>query len=150
MQSFAEFAAESFQSEVQLNWKLKSPTHAAATFTVQSALVEVSFERREPDGPWYTSFDTVKGDLTDKKIVTLAFQIFNGVLQAVREFTETREPELMIFASKEEALTGIYETYLRRERPAFHRLGYQVDGPQRNNLYTEFVVRPAYFPMLAR
>ena len=59
MQTFAEFIAESFDSEVPVNWKLKSTAHVIATFTVKSILVQVDFEQREHNGPWRVSFNTL-------------------------------------------------------------------------------------------
>lgn len=141
MQQFAEFIAESFYSEVPLNWKLKSPTHAAATFAVKTVLVEVSFEQREHNGPWHVAFNTLTGELLDRTNMTLAFRIFNGVFQAVREFIETREPAAVVFISKDEDLGGIYQTYLRREKVAIEELGYKLEGPRRIAPYTEFTLR---------
>ena len=88
MESLVEFIAESYDSEVELNWKLKSTAHAIATFTVNSILVEVHFEQRKPSGPWHVSFNTLHGDLSDLKNEMLAFRKLNGVFQAVREFIE--------------------------------------------------------------
>ncbi len=141
MPTFAEFIAESFQSEVQLIWKIESLTGASATFKVKSVLAEVSFEQREIGGPWYLSFDTVRPEQAERTHIAFAFRIFNGVFQAVREFVETRQPALMIFASKDEDLTGIYETYLRREKPKLTDLGYDLEGPHRIEPFTEFIVR---------
>lgn len=48
MQSFVEFIAESFDSDVPVNWKRKSLSRAVAAFQVNSIVVEVDFEQREP------------------------------------------------------------------------------------------------------
>lgn len=76
-----------------MTWKLKSTTHAVASFTVKSITVEVDFEQREHTGPWHVSFNTVCGDVADLKNELLAIRRLNGVFQSVREFIDTREPE---------------------------------------------------------
>jgi hypothetical protein len=139
MASFAEIVAESFHSEVKLIWKLTGTNQAIATFTVSAVMVEVSFEEREQNGPWHVAFNVVKGDISARP--HLAFRIFNGVFQAVREFVETREPLVLVFISKDEDLAAIYETYLRREKAKLAELGYAVEGPFRVDLYTQFTLR---------
>lgn len=134
MASFAEFTAESFHSEVGLVWNLESLTRGTATFEVSSVRVQVSFEQREHGGAWHVEFDVEKGEQAER--TTLAFHIFNGVFQAVREFVGVREPDVLVFAAKREGLSSIYQTYLRRERAELERLGYEWQEP-----YTEFVLR---------
>jgi len=139
MASFAEYIAENFHSEVELIWKLIGPTHAVAAFEVRTLRVEVSFEQREPNGPWHVAFNVQKGEPAERTVS--AFRVFNGVFQAVREFVETREPEVVVFISKDEDLAGIYETYLRREKKAIEGLGYVMEGPDRVDPYTQFTLR---------
>lgn len=141
MQTFAEFVAEQFHSEAQVNWKLKSPMHATAVFTVKTIVVEVDFEQREPNGPWHVAFNTGQGELADRTNITLAFRIFNGVFQAVREFIEVREPAAVVFISEDEDLASIYGTYLRREKGRIAELGYTLEGPHRVEPYTEWTLR---------
>src|SRR4051812_6748179 len=112
MQGFAEFIAESFDSDVPLNWKLKSTSRAVAVFTVKSITVEVDFEQREHAGPWHVSFNTVRGEMADLKNEMLAIRRLNGVFQSVREFLETREPEAVVFIAKDEDRASIYSAYL--------------------------------------
>jgi hypothetical protein len=139
LQSFAEFVAESFYSEVPLIWKLKSTTNAPAMFSAGTVSVEVSFEQREPKGSWHVGFNVVRGEAAERTL--LAFRIFNGVFQAVREFIETREPDSVVFIAKDEDLASIYHTYLRREKAAIEELGYVIEAPNRVEPYTEFTLR---------
>lgn len=139
MASFAEFIAESYFSEAEVTWQLVSLTHAVASFEAKSVLVEVDFEQTEVSGPWNVSFNTMKGEKSD--LTMLAFRIFNGVFQAVREFIETRKPELLVFASKDADLSDIYRTYLRREQKSFEDLGYRLEEPQRVAPYMEFALK---------
>lgn len=141
MQTFAEFIAESFDSDVPVNWKLKSTTHAVAAFAVKSITVEVDFEQREHAGPWHVSFNTLHGEMQDLKNEMLAIRRLNGVFQAVRQFIETREPEAVVFIAKDEDRAGIYSAYLRREKIRIERLGYRIDGPHRIEPYTEWTLR---------
>lgn len=139
MASFAEIIAESFYSSVNLTWNLSGTNRATARFSVESVAVEVVFEREEPGAAWNVSFDLERGEL--RQAVHLSFHIFNGVFQAVREFLEVRQPELVVFATKRESLAEIYQTYLRRERATIERLGYELEGPQRIEPYTEYRLR---------
>jgi len=139
MQTFAEFMAESFRSNLPLTWDLRGQSHATARFSEGSVNVVVSFEQQEPQGPWHVTFEIERGETTEA--VCSAFSIFNGVFQAVQEFVEVREPDILVFASKREELVGIYQTYLRREAGTLERLGYQLEGPQRIDPYTEFTLR---------
>ena len=139
MASFAEYIAENFHSEVALIWKLIGPTHAVAAFEIRTLRVEVSFEQRELNGPWHVAFNVLTGEPAER--TASAFRVFNGVFQAVREFVETREPEVVVFISKDEDLAGIYETYLRREKKPIEGLGYAIEGPDRVDPYTQFTLR---------
>ena len=144
MQRFAEFMAESFNSNVPVAWDLSGASRAVASFTVDSVKTTVSFERRTADGPWHVVFEVEKGERTE--IAHSAFAIFNGVFQAVQEFIEVREPATIVFATKRDELANIYQTYLRKWTPELERLGYQLEGPIRVEPYTEFMltrVRPS-------
>ena len=141
MQTFADIIAESFHSEVEVIWKLKSATHAIAAFNVKSIAVEVGFEQREQCGPWHVGFNSAQGEVADRTNMTLAFPIFNGVFQALREFIDTREPEAVVFIAKDEDLATVYEAYLRREKNRIEEIGYELEGPHRVDPYTEWTLR---------
>jgi hypothetical protein len=139
MQTFAEFMAESYRSNVPLTWNLAGSMQASAWFTVDAVKVVVSFEQREAKGAWHVLFEVDKGDRTE--VAHSAFAIFNGVFQAVEEFVEVREPETVVFATKRGELAGIYQTYLRRESETLERLGYRLEGPLHVEPFTEFLLR---------
>jgi hypothetical protein len=141
MQTFAEFMAESYRSDVPLTWNLASRNHATASFAIDSVKVIVSFEQRETNGPWHVLFEVDKGDKTDTELAHLAFSIFNGVFQAVEEFVGVREPETLLFATKREALAGIYQTYLRRESATLEKLGYRLEDPEHVEPYRQFLLK---------
>jgi hypothetical protein len=50
MQTFAEFMAESFNSNAKLVWDYPRRSHATATFYVDGIKVTVSFEQRDAHG----------------------------------------------------------------------------------------------------
>lgn len=139
MASFAEFMAESFRSNVPLTWNLSSPTKATASFVLDSVGVVVSFEQRESGKAWHVVFEAQKGETTEA--VYSAFAIFNGVFQAVEEFIEVRQPDMLVFATKRDELANIYRTYLRRESRTIESLGYALEGPHRVEPFTEFALR---------
>jgi len=139
MQTFAEFVAESFHSEVCLNWNLTRISLVTATFAVDGIKVVVTFEQRQDSPAWYVVFEVEQSDST--ATAHSSFEIFNGVLQAVTEFVEVRQPDLLVFATKKDKLANIYQTYLRRESATLETLGYQLEGPQRVDPYIEFTLR---------
>jgi hypothetical protein len=139
MQTFAEFMAESFRSNTPLTWNLASTTQASASFNIDSIKVVVFFEQSQPAGAWQVLFEVDKGERTE--VAYSSFSIFNGVFQAVQEFIEVREPEMLTFATKRDDLAGIYQTYLRREAAALEKLGYKLERPQPEPPFTEFMLR---------
>jgi hypothetical protein len=141
MAGFAETVAWFFRSEVVVTWRVMSLTHAVASFDVGEVRVEVDFEQRQSGGAWHVGFNTVRRPPDDRKVVPLAFRIFNGVFQAVTEFVETRQPELVVFVSKDEDLERICSTYLHREERSIAELGYRLEGPDRVGEFSEFTLR---------
>lgn len=139
MASFAEFIAESYYSNVDLIWNLAGATRAIASFEINGMTITVNFEQREPAAAWHASFDVRKGEPV--QAVHSSFAIFNGVFQAVREFITVRQPELLVFATKQESLANIYQTYLRRENSTIEKLGYRLEGPQRVEPFIEYTLR---------
>jgi hypothetical protein len=141
MQTFAEFVAESFHSEVSLNWDLARINLVTATFAVDEIKVVVTFEQRKDSPAWYVVFEVEQSDSTATATVHSSFEILDGVLQAVTEFVGVRQPELLVFATKKDKLANIYRTYLRRESATLETLGYQLEGPQRVDPYMQFTLR---------
>lgn len=136
MQTFAELIADNLESTVDLYWDNPRVDCATARFSVQKVVVTVAFERPEPGSPWRVSFTAERGEMT--QAVFSAFEIFNGVMQALEEFLDIRQPETVVLVSKTEQLNRIYETYLRREAARIERLGYKLSGPVRADPYAEF------------
>lgn len=141
MQGFAEFVAEYFESSVNLYWDNPRGGYATARFSVQEVAVTVTFEQMEAGSPWRVGFTAERGEPT--QVVLSAFEIFNGVMQALEEFLDIRQPDALVLVSKTEQLTRIYDAYLRREAARLERLGYVLEGPVRSEPYAEFKLNRA-------
>lgn len=127
MQSFAEFVAEHFESTVELYWDNPRRGYATARFSVQDVVVTVAFEQMQAGSPWRVGFTAERGEPT--QVALSAFEIFNGVMHALEEFLDTRQPDILVLVSKTEQLNRIYEAYLRREAARIEQLGYVLEGP---------------------
>ncbi len=133
---FAELIAESFHSMTTLTWGIVStkPGRAVAKFQTNEVNVEVLFEERASD--WTVSFDV----LEPSQAVYTAFHIFNGVFQAVEEFIETRQPNVIVFVTKKKGLADIYDLYLRRENERIAKLGYRLEPVSEIDPYREYTL----------
>jgi len=140
MQGFAEFVAENFESTVDLYWDNPRRGYATARFSVQQVAITVAFEQMAEDSPWRAGFTAEHGEPT--QAVLSAFEIFNGVMQALEEFLEIRKPGSLVLVSKTEQLSRIYDVYLRREATRIERMGYALEGPVRAEPYAEFTLKP--------
>ena len=104
----------------RINWSVAPLTGIQASFAVDSVTVQVNFEQRNP-GVWIVSF-AVERD--DKPVLTLASEIFSGVMKTIQEFLQLREPSALVLHADDEGLAGAYEVYLQRVERQFRDLGY--------------------------
>lgn len=139
MQGFAEFIAENFESTVDLYWDNPRRGYASARFGVRETAITVAFEQMESGSSWRVGFTAERGEPT--QVALSAFEIFNGVMQALEEFLDIRQPDTLVLVSKTGQLTHIYEVYLRREATRLERLGYVLEEPVRAEPYAEFTLR---------
>ena len=123
---FLESILASFDSQAKLTWDLTSLTEARVWFVYNGDRVTVTFTENSP-GQWRVSFDVAKSAQSSSELVRSSIRIFSGVFQAVEEFLTVREPERLVFASKEEGLGRLYEAYLSRQNTALNTLGYRTD-----------------------
>ncbi len=125
MSALAEAMIAAFDSKTRLTWTTRGMDTAIATFTHNGLLVTTTFAK-VGETEWQVGFTAAP----DIKSVTAALQasirIFSGVFQAVREFLEVRQPNRLVFASKDEALGGLYETYLEMQDTEIRQLGYRM------------------------
>lgn len=139
MGALADSVVAAFDSNAEIVWSAEGLAEARASFSVNGVQTTVTFtsvSRRE----WQVGFD-VKGNQPATQIAHSSIRIFSGVFQAVREFLEVRQPERLVFASKEEALGRLYEAYLQRQDTALAELGYEMQTPSRVDPVTEFVIQ---------
>lgn len=134
----AEAFIAAFDSNTKLTWSTKGVAAAMARFEVAGIRVESTFVETSK-GEWRVAFDaTSQGSALEN--IQASIRVFSGVFQAVREFLEVRQPEKLVFASKEETLGHIYEEYLRRQDTALHEMGYRMISPLKSSLLVEFVI----------
>jgi len=125
---------------MKLTWDYPHVGYARAKFSPAEAdmlvRITVSFELRETDGPWYAAFSV--GGISIESGVHKAFDIFNGVIQAIEEFLSVRQPQSLVIAAKDPQLGRIYDTYLRREATTIEGLGYRLASSEKVAPFTEF------------
>jgi hypothetical protein len=139
MRSFAEFIAESLNSNANLVWDWSRRSQPTATFSVAANKTVVSFEQRDTKAPWHVVFE-VDQTIDTTAAVHSSFEIFNGVFQALMEFIEVRKPETLLFTGRDKVAV-IYQTYLRKESANLEKLGYKLDGPHRVGRHVEFMLK---------
>ena len=142
MRSSRAFAAPRIGSNpVRISWNTTRQTGTTASFSIESLIVQINFEQRKP-GAWIVSFTMLEDE--SQQALTLATDIFSGVMAAVQEFLDLREPDLLIFpASQREGLADAYEVYLQREEREFKRRGYRIELPERAGPIIEFRLQRA-------
>ena len=123
---FLESVLSSFDSQTRTTWHLISIHEASAWFEVEEELMAVSFRETRP-AEWRVGFDVRKSTRTSQELVLSSFRIFSGVFQVVEEFLTVRQPERLVFASKQEGLGRLYEAYLDRQDTTLRTLGYEMD-----------------------
>ena len=116
----------SFDSQAAIVWNLTSPTGAQASFTLGDDRVTITFAEKSP-GEWRVAFAVASSAQFTSEKARSSIRIFSGVFQAVEEFLTVRQPERLVFASKEEGLGRLYEAYLSRQDTALNTLGYRSE-----------------------
>jgi hypothetical protein len=126
----------------RINWSM-TQTGTSASFSIDSVCVHVVFEQHEPD-VWIVSFDAEEHEL--EQAFTLALHIFDGVMIAVREFLESREPNTLVFpTTQQKGLADAYEVYLQREERHLEMIGYKLEMPKPMERVIEFRLRRMAF-----
>ena len=134
-----ESILSSFDSQAELVWNLVSPAEATASFVHNGDKVTVTFLQTSPT-EWRASFDVAKSEHTSSELIRSSIRIFSGVFQAVEEFLTIRQPQRLVFASKEEGLGRLYETYLARQDSNLHALGYQSEHTSKASPLAEYAI----------
>jgi len=138
MSVLAEAFIAAFDSNKELTWATGSPGEAIARFEVSGTRVDTTFTQTH-ENHWRVGFD-VTSKASASENIHASIRIFSGVFQAVREFLEVRQPERLVFASKEEALGHLYEEYLQRRDTPLRQIGYRMVPPIKSSPLAEFVI----------
>ena len=131
MGSIVEAFIAAFDSNTELTWTTGGATdgqgEAIARFEISGTCVDTTFAETRKNH-WRVGFDVIS-DASASENIHASIRIFSGVFQAVREFLEVRQPQELVFASKEEGLGRLYEEYLRRQDTPLRQLGYRMVAP---------------------
>ena len=125
MSVLAEAMIAAFDSSTKITWATRGLRTALASFTYRDLLVTVTFAQVNGE-EWQVGFDVAPDSASVNAGVHNSIRIFSGVFQAVREFLEVRQPARLVFASKQEALGHLYETYMQRQDTELAQLGYRM------------------------
>jgi len=138
MSILAEAFIAAFDSNTKLAWITEGPGQAIARFEVSDTRVDTTFTETGKN-EWRVAFDvTSKASVSEN--IHASIRIFSGAFQAVREFLEVRQPERLVFASKEEALGHLYEEYLQRQDTSLSQIGYRMVSPVKMSPFVEFAI----------
>jgi hypothetical protein len=138
MSILAEAFIAAFDSNTELTWITQGTEQAVARFEVASTRVDTTFTETGK-GEWRVAFD-VTSKASASENIHASIRVFSGVFQAVREFLEVRQPERLVFASKEEALGRLYEEYLQRQDTSLRQMGYSMVSPVKMSPLIEFAI----------
>ena len=138
MSTLVEVFIAAFDSNTQLVWSAEGSGVAIAGFEVAGTRVEIKFEETSVN-EWRVGFEAFSNASTSENIHA-SIRIFSGVFQAVREFLEVRQPQELVFASKEEALGHLCEEYLQRQDTPLRKMGYRMVEPVRASPLAEFAI----------
>jgi hypothetical protein len=138
MGSLVEAFIAAFDSDTELIWATGGSGEAIARFEIAGTCVDTTFaETRE--NHWRVGFDVISKASASENIHA-SICIFSGVFQAVREFLEVRQPQELVFASKEEGLGRLYEEYLQRQDTPLRQIGYRMVAPIKSSPLAEFAI----------
>jgi hypothetical protein len=138
MSVLAEAFIAAFDSNTELTWTTSGAGEAIARFHVPGTRVDTTFTETRKNH-WRVSFD-VTSNASASENIHASIRVFSGVFQAVREFLEVRQPEELVFASKEESLGHLYEEYLRRQDTPLGQIGYRMAPPVKSSPLAEFAI----------
>ena len=125
MSAVAEAMIAAFDSSMKITWTTRGAETALASFSFRDLLVTVTFAQVS-EVEWQVGFDVAPDTTSGNTLIVGSVRIFSGVFQAVREFLEVRQPTRLVFASKQEALGHLYETYMQRQDTELTLLGYRM------------------------
>jgi hypothetical protein len=138
MSALVEAFIAAFDSNANLVWSTEGSCVAMARFEIAATRVETGFDETQKN-EWRVGFEAFSNASASENIHS-SIRIFSGVFQAVREFLEVRQPERLVFASKEEALGHLYEEYLEKQDTPLRSMGYRMIPPVPISPMAEFTI----------
>jgi hypothetical protein len=135
----AEAVVASFHSHPEVKWVQLATSEAKGLLPRGGDTVLVDFQKAD-EITWRASFEVEDCSKTPTEIGRNSVFILSGVFHAVREFLELRQPERLTFASKDESLGNLYETYLSPEGTTLHQMGYRVTPAMKASPLTDFQI----------
>ena len=136
---FLESILTSFDPQASIVWNLSSPAEVKASFSLDGDRVTVLFVETLR-GEWRASFEVESAAKFTSEKARSSIRIFSGVFQAVEEFLTVRQPQRLVFASKEEGLGRLYEAYLSRQDTNLRGLGYETEQTTRSSPLAEYAI----------
>ena len=127
-----------FDSNTELVWTTQGAGQTIARFEVSGIRVETTFNETRKN-EWRVGFEATS-NATASEAIHASIRVFSGVFQAVRELLEVRQPERLVFASKEEVLGHLYKEYLQRQDTSLRQMGYRMVPPIRIFPSAEFAI----------
>jgi hypothetical protein len=137
----AEALIAAFDSNTKLTWITEGSGQVTARFELPGARIDTTFAETAKN-EWRVGFE-VTSNASASENIHASIRIFSGVFQAVREFLEVRQPERLVFASKEEALGHLYEEYLQRQDTSLRQMGYRMVSSVKMSPLAEFSIEKA-------
>ena len=135
-----ESVLAAFDSTVSITWDVKTKDQVVAHFSENRNQVTVTF-LDTGGGGWRVSFEVERSSSeVGARELAPALRILSGVFQAVREFLEVRQPQTLVFASKDEDLARLYDTYLQKQNTTLKQMGYEAAAPLQSSPFTEFTI----------
>lgn len=138
MSVLAEALIAAFDSNAEITWITQGAGVTIARFEVGVARVDTTFTETSRN-QWRVGFD-VSSRASASESIHNSIRVLSGVFQSVCEFLEVRQPERLVFASKEEALGHLYEEYLQRQDTSLRQLGYRMAAPVNSSPLREFSI----------
>jgi hypothetical protein len=137
MSILGEAMIAAFDSDTEIAWSTDGiGKEVLARFQVRDSKVVTEFLSTE-ENEWRVGFTV--GIPIQPEAFNSAVRILSGVFQSVKEFLEVRQPERLVFASKEDSLVELYDTYLARQGTEPQRMGYRM-GAIEMSPQAEFVI----------
>jgi hypothetical protein len=143
MNDLAEALLDTFHSYASLIWDAKGASQVTARFEIDGSRVEVVF-RKTAKKDWQVGY-TIAATRIKPAMQSLSdsLRIVGGVLQAVTEFLEIRQPERLCIATENEDLSELCQAYVGRQDTALNRMGYKGNASVHGSPQSPFLFEKA-------